>query len=155
MACGKSTIGAKLAESLGFPFIDTDQQIERNEGISISHIFAEQGEGHFRKREKEVIASIIQQYENVVVSTGGGLPCSDESIAALLNDGTVIYLECDTRTLFKRIAIQSAERPLAPSSEQELSLHLSPRLKYYARAHHIIDGSKDVENIVRQITDVL
>ncbi len=155
MGSGKTTIGNLLAEVLSIPFYDTDEEIEKQTHRDIASIFKQSGEPHFRALERSTLEWLISEHENAVIATGGGLPCNDVTISAMLNAGSVIYLDCDASTLFKRIAFYSNSRPLAPPSEEELSLHLSSRLKYYLRAHLIIDGSNTIETILKEISNFI
>ena len=92
MGSGKTSLGKALASQLNYQFVDSDQEIERIEGQKVKDIFEKQGEKAFRLLESKFIES-IKEYKNVVISTGGGLPCHNDLIDKLLNYGTVIYLD--------------------------------------------------------------
>jgi len=155
MGSGKSTVGSLLAKSLAQPFLDTDQEIEHLERKSIAQIFADHGESYFRHLENKVITGIIEQHQTIVVSTGGGLPCSEEMIHTLLSHGAVVYLECDASILYQRITTDSKLRPLAAPNEQQLREHLASRQGYYSRAHHIINVGSAPDKIVHELATVL
>lgn len=155
MASGKTTVGRRLADLLSLPHVDTDQEIERREGRTVSRVFAESGETYFREREKEIAEKIISQREDAVVSTGGGFSCSEEILTTLLSSGIVVYLQCDSSTLFERIKNQPDMRPLASANEQQLAAHLSSREHFYKRAHLVVDGSQPIEIVIQKICDFI
>lgn len=74
MASGKSTIGRRLAERLGWAFYDADREIESRCGVPISFIFEKEGEAGFRARETQMLAELTAK-DHVVVATGGGARC--------------------------------------------------------------------------------
>ena len=93
MGSGKSTIARLLAEKTGINSFDLDQLIEKNAGMTVSEIFQQQGEIHFRKLEHEMLKSIIAWSETIIVSLGGGTPCYANNHELLNGDGVIsIYL---------------------------------------------------------------
>jgi len=110
---GKTTVGRLLAESLGWPFIDTDPLIEQRAGLPIREIFARFGEDHFRDLESGVIADLDGQ-DPAVISAGGGAILRDENVAHLRKDSLVVWLTASAETLHQRIAgdaTTAARRP--------------------------------------------
>ena len=139
MGSGKSTIGRRLAEMLGFDFIDTDRFIEMQYGSTIAQIFMQQGEPAFRKMEHDVLQK-IQQYDFAVISTGGGMPCYGDHMDLMLASGKVVYLKTLPQTLTRRLLRSHIERPLIKGkTEQELQQYivekLTEREPFYHRAH--------------------
>ena len=100
MASGKSVVGRKLSKKLGLQFFDTDEEIERSAGASISWIFDVEGEAKFREREYQVLNKIIHG-DKYVISTGGGIILKKEN-SKLLKKGTVIYLETSIQSQLER-----------------------------------------------------
>ena len=153
MGSGKSSMGRKLAGSLGYVFADMDQLIEEKEGMSVSEIFAEKGEKRFRKLEQKILEKLVRQ-ENIVISTGGGVPCQPGNMKLINKNGVSIYLKLDAAALFGRLKTRQARRPLIRDlSEKELKQFirttLARREKYYMKAKIIVDGSKrDVNEIL-------
>ena len=92
-ACGKSTIGAFLAEKLNYIFIDTDTLIEKTKGLSISDIFKQYSEDYFRKLEYDIIKLVCSNGQNKIISVGGGAFENPDSRSTLLNFGKVFYLK--------------------------------------------------------------
>ncbi|HED30778.1 MAG TPA: shikimate kinase [Prosthecochloris aestuarii] len=115
---GKSTIGPLLANSLGFDFLDLDQEIENNAGKSINRIFAEEGEAYFRKLEEETLLQISGR-KDLVVSLGGGVLQNDRSFSLIITTGTLIYLHSSPEILARRLS-HKTDRPLmkGPDGEQ-------------------------------------
>ncbi|ARM30661.1 shikimate kinase [Prosthecochloris sp. HL-130-GSB] len=115
---GKSTIGPLLANSLGFDFLDLDQEIENNAGKSINRIFAEEGEAYFRKLEEETLLQISGR-KDLVVSLGGGVLQNDRSFSLIITTGTLVYLHSSPEILARRLS-HKTDRPLmkGPDGEQ-------------------------------------
>lgn len=111
MAVGKSAIGQQLAQQLDIPYVDTDAVVVAAHG-SIADIFAGRGEHAFREIEARTVAKAIEaaKQRQTVISLGGGAVL-DSGTQQLLEECTVIYLECDAATVADRIARNTA-RPL-------------------------------------------
>ena len=105
---GKTATGIKLAQRLGWQFIDTDHELEREAGQTISAIFATAGEPAFRRLETAVLSKAVQR-DQVVVSTGGGIVLLPENRAMLTGVGTVVWLKAQVATIQARL---SADRRL-------------------------------------------
>ena len=86
MGCGKSTFGKKLANKLGYEFIDLDALIEATYNKSINEIFEFEGENEFRIKESKVLKTIISK-QNIVVATGGGTPCYSSNLDVMISNG--------------------------------------------------------------------
>ena len=110
MGAGKSTIGKRLAESMGKKFIDSDHEIERRTGVSIPTIFDIEGEEGFRTRETAVIDELTQQ-RGIVLATGGGAILRPENRSFLSARGLVIYLNASVDQLHRRTRMDR-NRPL-------------------------------------------
>ena len=111
MGSGKTSVGKKLAQSLNFDFIDTDDLIAKKEGMSITKIFETYGEHYFREIEKE-IASEVSKLENCIISTGGGIILNAENVRRLRRNGMLIYLKTTSEVLFNRLK-DAKDRPLS------------------------------------------
>jgi shikimate kinase len=143
MASGKTTLGKHLAKSLGLQFIDMDTFIENRYRQTISEIFAAKGESGFREVERLVLHE-IEGFENVVISTGGGLPCFFDNMDSMLQAGLTVYLQTGAHELASRLAIARQKRPLVKGkSREELEIYvaetLSHREPFYLRADIIFD----------------
>ena len=93
MGSGKTAIGEHLAERLGRPFVDTDAVIESQAGVSIRHLFAEQGEEAFREIERRVVGEVLRRDDPAVVATGGGAVLDPVSRSLMVDRGAVVWLD--------------------------------------------------------------
>ncbi len=138
MGCGKSTVGRILAERLGLELADTDQLIESRERRAISEIFAGEGEGYFREREREAVRELAG-LENLVIACGGGLPLYEDSIRPLKERGTVFFLRRDPGETYD--AVSMAARPLAQDGRAAFIARFYAREPVYRRwADYVIEA---------------
>lgn len=110
MGAGKSTVGKQLAKALGRDFYDSDKEIERRTGVSISWIFEMEGEAGFRLREQKVIDELTE-LKNIVLATGGGAVLAEQNRRALRSRGYVVYLSASVEQLLRRTN-KDKNRPL-------------------------------------------
>ncbi len=110
MGAGKTTMGKKLARTLGWPFYDSDRVIEKSTGVSIPMIFDYEGEQGFRDREQEVIAELTG-LNGIVLATGGGAILREENRRRLMDNGFVVYLQCSIDRILQRTR-RDTQRPL-------------------------------------------
>lgn len=144
---GKSTVGKELAEKIGRPLLDTDREIVRQCGKTISRIFAEDGETFFREREREVCARLSDR-QGSVIATGGGIILNEQNLDALRANGRIYFLD---RPLEQLMA--SDDRPLA-SDRAALEKRYAERYdRYLAAADKIIDASGSVRSNTWQILE--
>ena len=108
--CGKSTVGAALAQKLGKTFVDADAEIERRTGKAIPDIFAQEGEEVFRRYEADVIADLTRQNRQVI-ACGGGVIKTPQNLHALRQNGPVLWVQ---RPIEK---LATAGRPLSKGGE--------------------------------------
>lgn len=146
MGSGKSTIGLILANSLGYNFLDIDQLIEKEFGISVTEFFQKFGEKEFRKTEKEILKN-ISNLENVIISLGGGTLTSEENLKIIKDSGLLIYLKASPETLFERLKYKT-DRPLIKEFVEKGDIEglknriinlLAQREKFYNQSDLIID----------------
>lgn len=150
MGAGKTEVGCRLAESLGWPFVDLDREIEKREGMSIREIFKQRGEGYFRVLERSELRQVSVRHNSVVAVGGGGF-CNAENQKIIARTGTSIWLNAPLETLFARCSGDPASRPLFANME-EMARLLQSRLPFYAKAQlHIQVAGLSVEDIVCQI----
>ena len=157
MGVGKSSIGRMLAERLHVPFVDTDDEIEREAGCSIPCIFEVSGEAGFRSRERRTVARLLGSAQPSVIATGGGTFVHPASRKILLERCLVIWLDADLETLGPRVAA-GRERPLLTGNEpiaalRELALRRNPS---YARAHlRFVSVAAPPEELVDRIISAI
>jgi len=143
MGAGKTTLGKILAKHKGLEFIDLDHFIENRYQKTINDIFRERGEEGFRKIESELLKEVAN-FENVVISTGGGAPCFYDNIQYMNEKGSTIYLKASPASLIKRIALCKEKRPLLKDKSDEELVNfitdtLNKREKFYNQAHIVYD----------------
>lgn len=146
MGCGKSTTGKLLAESLGFKFIDMDEQIQRLTGHSISSIFEVKGEEYFRKIEARILRSI--ELEDVVVATGGGCPVHHNNMDHILKGGRSIYLKMTPEFAFERLEKAQSNRPLLRGlSEESLLAQIKEQMAHREKFYALADVQVSAEDV--------
>ncbi|MGG7036089.1 MAG: shikimate kinase [Flavobacterium sp.] len=162
MGVGKTTIAKLLSQKTGFKVVDTDALIEKQTELSISDIFKQKGEIHFRKLEHEVFKQLIEDKEELIISTGGGTPCYAHNHLFLNGDQVVsVYLYASIDTLFQRLKNENSERPLvAGQSEEELkefiAKNLFDRSYFYNQAtHKVMIDAKTPQEITEEILGLL
>lgn len=144
MGCGKSTLGRKLATKLGYDFIDIDQQIEKQIGMSIGAYFGANGETAFREFERKTLQE-FNYPSNCVVATGGGAPCYFDNMEWINNNGTSVYLEMSAAALARRLENGKDKRPLLKDMNSEEMIHfiehkLEERNPFYLQASLKVNG---------------
>ncbi len=144
MGCGKTTWSRKLAAKLGYEFIDLDHALEAQMGMSIAEYFSSFGEDAFRKLESDVLKQ-TEYPENVVVSTGGGLPCFFDHMEWMNGNGKTLYIKLSPKTLADRLENSKTVRPVLQGKKgydlvEFITGKLAERESFYLQAHHHIDG---------------
>jgi shikimate kinase len=153
---GKTTLGKQLAARLDLEFIDLDDFLEQQEGMTIPEIFLKAGEKNFRQMERKALRRVIKK-SNILVSTGGGAPCHLDNMTLMEKNGIVIYLKADDETLVSRLKTVTNDRPIIKGkSEEELRVYLAELRNrcehYYVRAHIIVDGNQnEINDIIEQV----
>ena len=137
MGSGKSTLAPLLADFLGRPWIDSDDEIARRAGCSIAELFAARGEAHFRALELALIGEL--ESGDAVVALGGGAMAQPGMSKRLLQSGTVVYLQAQPEVLLQRVG-DADSRPLLRNLDSEARLErlrvlLEERGPVYAQAH--------------------
>lgn len=140
MGVGKSTVGNFLADLLGFELIDTDKLIEAREAKRISEIFAQQGEGHFRQLESELVRELASS-QRKVISTGGGTIMNPKNLESLREHALIACLWASPETIYDRVRNQT-HRPLlqGPDPLSRIRQLMSERAPTYRSAADIMVG---------------
>lgn len=153
MGAGKSTVGRRLAKRLKLQFFDSDQEIERRTGATVSLIFEIEGEQGFRKREKDIIDELTKN-SGIVLATGGGAVLDPENRAVLASRGVVIYLRTGLTHLVQRTS-RDSKRPLLKSGDPAEKLQELLEIRgplYEDMADLVIDtDQRPLQSIVDEI----
>jgi shikimate kinase len=160
MGVGKSSIGRRLAATLGMPFRDADAEVEEAAGRSIPDIFAELGEAAFRDGERRVIARLLDG-EPHVLATGGGAFMNEQTRALLKDRAVTVWLKGDLEVLARRVARKS-DRPLVAGKDPLEVLRAQAEVRYplYAQADITVETGETphqvaVEAIVAALRNYL
>jgi shikimate kinase len=143
--CGQSTLGRRLAEEKGMDFLDLDRAFEARYHYTVPRFFETFGEAAFRKLETQMLHSTAD-FDNVVISCGGGTPCHSGNMDFVLAHGTAIYLQMSVDALVARALRSRNPRPkLHGLLEEELRCQIAAGLKerepIYLRAPIVLDGN--------------
>ncbi len=152
MGTGKSVVGCRLAERLGLSFVDVDDAIEEAAGLPIPEIFASEGESGFRRRERDLIASLATR-RDCVIATGGGAVLDPENVRNLRAGALTVCLQAEPTVILGRIGAD-AQRPLLQTPDRLARIRelLEQRASAYAQADLTVETSgSDVEEIVDRI----
>lgn len=142
MGAGKSTVGAEVAERFGRPFVDLDQELADQLGMSISGAFAERGEAFFRARESETTVAALRRAPPSVLALGGGALATEEVRAALRQHAVTVALEVGVAEAWERV--RGGDRPLAHDQPQFQALYREREPVYRAAADAVAQTAADV-----------
>ena len=164
MGAGKTTLGKALARRMNLSYIDTDHYIENRYHKKISDIFASEGEERFRDIEHRILLE-VSEFEDIVVSTGGGLPCFNDNIDIMNNLGTTVYLNTSEEELAARLGVSKNVRPVLKNrSGSELvdfiKENLDKRKAFYEKAKIQFNAEqmctdKDVEILAEKLEGLI
>lgn len=156
MGAGKSSIGRRLAQRLGLPFIDADKEIEAAAGCTIEEIFARLGEAAFRDGERRVILRLLERPPHVLATGGGAF--IDPQIRARIKDSCVsVWLHAELDLLVRRVSRRS-NRPLLKHGQPRdvLAELIAKRYPIYAEADIRVDSADGPpEQTVQRVIDGL
>ena len=145
MGAGKTTVGKALAKALNLQFYDLDWYIENRVHMTVKQIFDERGEEGFRKIEHNMLHEVAE-FEDVVISCGGGTPCFFDNIDYMNQQGETVYLKATPDVLYGHLKMGRTVRPLllnkTPDEVKDfVSRQLAEREPFYTKAKHVIDVS--------------
>lgn len=122
MGAGKTTLGRWISQNVCMGYIDTDEYIEKEQGITINEIFSRYGEEYFRDLETQCIKDLIGKAKQHVISVGGGMPVREENRELLKQLGCVVYLKADEEELVKRLS-NDDKRPMLKGEDLRTRIH--------------------------------
>lgn len=145
---GKSTLGPRLAQELGVPFMEIDREIERDAGMPVAEIFSLYGQAGYRRFEKRALERVVNENERAVLSVGGGIVSQPDTYAFLLASCHTVWLRAAPEEHMTRVVEQGDLRPMAGHEEamDDLRRILKARESLYAKADAIVETTGvDVE----------
>lgn len=164
MGAGKTTVGKALAKELRMPFYDLDWYIESRMHKTVKAIFDERGEAGFRKIEHNMLHEVAE-FEDIVISCGGGTPCFFDNIDYMNRQGETVYLKATPEVLYGHLKMGKTIRPLllnktADEVQVFIREQLAQREPYYSKAKYVLDVNllDDYEKIkisVEQLRNML
>jgi shikimate kinase len=164
MGAGKTTIGKVLAREMNIEFFDLDWYIEDRFRKKIPAIFAESGEEGFRDLERKMLRE-VGEFENVIISCGGGTPCFFDNMDFMNNQGDTIFLNASPAVLKEHLLMGKSQRPLIDGKspeelEQFISESLQKRIPFYSKAKHVLNievihTKEEIIGYVHQIMDII
>ena len=152
MGCGKTTVGRLLAQPLGLELVDTDAIIEQREGRSISDLFSQDGEAHFRALELALCRELSGR-QGLVIACGGGLPTQEAAIAALKETGLVFWLDRDPGQTYAGLDVSG--RPLAQGGQEDCLQRYERRAPIYRRwADYVIPCGDGPQGAAERVSTI-
>lgn len=156
MGVGKSSVGKRLAALLKCPFLDADEEIEQSAQMSIQEIFDTYGESYFRDGERRVITRLLEDRSGLlVIATGGGAFCNEETRALILEKGLAVWLDSDVDTLVERTA-RKDNRPLLRNGDPREILNRlreERRPAYSLAPIHVMSGKVPHSHTVARVLE--
>lgn len=143
MGAGKTTVGKALAKETGLQFYDLDWYIEGRMRKTVPQLFAERGEDGFRQVERTMLHEAAE-FEDVILSCGGGTPCFFDNMEYMNAQGDTVYLKASPEVLCAHLRMGKTRRPLLEGKTPEELLgfvteQLARREQYYLAARHVLD----------------
>ena len=164
MGAGKTTVGKALAKELHMPFYDLDWYIESRMHKTVKAIFDERGEAGFRKIEHNMLHEVAE-FEDIIISCGGGTPCFFDNIDYMNRQGETVYLKATPEVLYGHLKMGKTIRPLllnktADEVQVFIREQLAQREPYYSKAKHVLDVNllddyKKIKISVEQLRNML
>ena len=157
MGAGKTSIGKKLSVKMKCSFVDLDRFIERRYHKTIHRIFDEKGEEVFREIEHKALREVAE-FEDVVISTGGGTPCFHQNMMYMNEKGITVYLKASNDTLINRIKLNISARPLLQDFTDDglnrfVEETISKRKVFYEQAKIVF--STEEQNISMDVNSLM
>jgi XRE family aerobic/anaerobic benzoate catabolism transcriptional regulator len=161
---GKSTLGAKLAQALGVPFIELDREVEKEAGAKLGEVFAMYGQDAFRRFERRALERVLNESERAVIATGGSLVTDPSGYELLLERCFCVWLKASPQEHMSRVIAQGDMRPFSGRMQgqgrsaalDEIRKLLADRERLYARAPLALDTTgKSVRQTLQELRKAL
>jgi shikimate kinase len=156
MAVGKSAVGRNVARKLHRRFVDLDAVIEKKQGRKVREIFESEGEGYFRRLEKQTLREVLSENRQVI-ATGGGVILDSDNLQLLREKCLLIGLSASPDVLLSRVG-KAAKRPLLKGTDlrKRIEALLEQRQSGYAQAHATVDtGGLSIEQVVERVLAII
>ena len=164
MGAGKTTLGKAFARELNIPFIDLDWYIEERFHKTVGELFIERGETGFRELERNMLHEVAE-FENVVISTGGGAPCFYDNMDFMNRNGKTVFLNVHPDVLFRRLRVAKQQRPILQGKQDDelkefIIRALEKRTPFYSQAQYVFNADEledrsQIEKSVEKLRDLL
>ncbi|WP_148371903.1 shikimate kinase [Bacteroides bouchesdurhonensis] len=164
MGAGKTTLGKAFARKLNIPFIDLDWYIEERFHKTVGELFKERGEAGFRELERNMLHEVAE-FENVVISTGGGAPCFFDNMEFMNRAGKTVFLDVHPDILFRRLRIAKQQRPILQGKQDDelkafIVQALERRSSFYTQAQYVFNAEEledrhQIEASVKRLQELL
>lgn len=164
MGAGKTTVGRELAKELGLMFYDLDWYITSRMRRTVAQLFEEHGEDGFRQIERNMLHEVAE-FENIVLSCGGGTPCFFDNMDYMNQKGDTVYLKATPEVLYAHLKMGKGVRPLLLNKTPEqveafVKTQLKEREPFYTKAKHtfdvsLLDNSEKIHVSVKNIVGML
>lgn len=157
MGSGKSAVGPILAERLGRPFLDSDEQVESRTGRTVREIFEADGEAAYRRLESAALREAVEGPEPVVVAAAGGTVLDPANRELMRSGGTVVWLYADPAILAGRVTPGDHRPLLGDDPAGNLRRLHEERLPLYREvADHVVDiGDRPADEVAEQVLGLL
>lgn len=164
MGAGKTTVGKALSKDLGLMFYDLDWYIETRMHKTVKQLFDERGEDGFRKTEHNMLHEVAE-FENVIISCGGGTPCFFDNMDYMNRQGETVYLKAAPEVLYEHLRMGRTVRPLLLGKSPDevrtfIRQQLEEREAFYNKARHtldvnLLDNNDKIGDTVREVRQML
>ena len=164
MGAGKTTLGKAFAHQMNIPFIDLDWYIEERFHKTVGELFAERGETGFRELERNVLHEVAE-FENVVISTGGGAPCFFDNMEFMNRMGKTVFLNVHPDVLFRRLRVAKQQRPILQGKQDDelkafIVQALEKRAPFYRQAQYVfnadeLEDRRQIDTSVQRLKQLL
>lgn len=145
---GKSTLGAKISEEFGAPFIELNREIEANAGMPVGEIIALYGQEGYRQLEADTLSKIVETHSRAVVAVAGGIVSEEDTFYRLLSRFHTVWIKASAGEHMDRVRAQGDVRPMEGNPQAMIQLReiLKTREASYAQADHVLDTSGKSES---------
>lgn len=145
---GKSTLGAKISEEFGAPFIELNREIEANAGMPVGEIIALYGQEGYRQLEADTLSKIVETHSRAVVAVAGGIVSEEDTFYRLLSRFHTVWIKASAGEHMDRVRAQGDVRPMEGNPQAMIQLReiLKAREAFYAQADLVLDTSGKSED---------